>query len=151
MSTTYHYRECGLPNIHLTNGYREVETPYGKGIAIEEVADLHMTLALSLVEEKPSLTGPEARFIRKLLELTHAQLAEVLGVDDQSVRRWEKMEHMPKQADRAIRLVFRDLTRKSTTPLTELVRQMEMSSGVREPRVVRYIHRPHASERWQPQ
>uniref|UniRef100_UPI000F8E275C helix-turn-helix domain-containing protein n=1 Tax=Xanthomonas euvesicatoria TaxID=456327 RepID=UPI000F8E275C len=107
MSATYHYRECGLPNVHLTNGYREVETAYGKGVSIEAVEDLHTTLALSMVEDKPSLTGPEARFIRKLLALTQAQLAELLGIDDQSVRRWEKLDRVPKQADHAIRLVFR--------------------------------------------
>src|SRR5262249_8493116 len=127
----------------------EVATPYGTGISIEEVEDLHMTLALTLVEEKPSLTGPEARFIRKLLELTHAQLAELLGIDDQSVRRWETLDHVPKQADHGIRLVFRDLTGKSTKPLAEIVRQIG-TMGVREPRVVRY-HHPQSSNRWQPE
>lgn len=147
MSTTYHYRECGLPNIHLTNGYREVETPYGKGLSIEEIADLHMTLALSLVEDKSSLTGPEARFIRRLLELTPAQVAELLGIDDQSVRRWEELDHVPKHADHGIRLLFRDLTGKSTKPLAEIVRQIG-TMGVREPRVIRYHHDSILSQRW---
>ncbi|MBS0419206.1 MAG: helix-turn-helix domain-containing protein [Proteobacteria bacterium] len=149
MNATYHYRECGLPNVHLTNGYREVATPYGKGFSIEAVEDLHTTLALSLVEEKPSLTGPEARFIRKLLELTQAQLAELLGIDDQSVRRWEKLEHVPKQADHAIRLVFRDLTGQSTKPLADIVRQIG-TLGVREPRTIRYHHNPTSSPPWRP-
>src|SRR4051794_3840962 len=115
----YHYRECGLPNVYLLNGYREVETPHGQGVSIEGVEDLHVAIANDLVEGKPSLTGPEVRFIRKLLELTQSQLAEYLGVEDQSVRRWEKLAEVPKQADHGVRLVFRDLTHRSMRSLAE--------------------------------
>jgi DNA-binding transcriptional regulator YiaG len=87
----YHYRECGLPNVYLVNGYREAEMPYGRGVSIEDVEGLHMAIAQALIEEKPSLSGLEVRFIRKLLELTQTQLAQMLGVEDQSVRRWEKL------------------------------------------------------------
>jgi putative transcriptional regulator len=150
MKTLYHYRECGLPNVYLINGYREVATPYGRGVAIEDVEDLHMTIAQYLVEEKASLTGPEVRFTRKLLELTQTQLAELLGVEDQSVRRWEKLEHVPKQADHGIRLVFRDLTRKSAKPLAELVKQID-ASEIREPPAIRYRYHPRSNHRWRPQ
>ena len=30
----YHYRECGLRNVWLANGFDEHDTPYGPGIAI---------------------------------------------------------------------------------------------------------------------
>jgi DNA-binding transcriptional regulator YiaG len=146
----YHYRECGLPNVYLVNGYREIETPYGRGVSIEDVEGLHIAIAQALVEEKPSLTGPEVRFIRKLLELTQTQLAALLGVEDQSVRRWEKLARVPKQADHGLRLVFRDLTHNTRKPLSELVRQID-AAGAREPRAVRYRFRPRAKERWQPQ
>jgi len=146
----YHYRECGLPNVYLVNGYREIETPYGRGVSIEDVKGLHMAISHALVDEKPSLTGPEVRFIRKFLELTQTQLADLLGVEDQSVRRWDKLPHVPKQADHGIRLVFRDLTHKTTKPLPELVRQID-AAEVREPRTIRYRFRPNAKERWQPQ
>ena len=144
----YHYRECGLPNVYLMNGYREIETPYGRGVSIEDVKGLHMAISHALVDEKPSLTGPEVRFIRKFLELTQTQLADLLGVEDQSVRRWEKLPHVPKQADHGIRLVFRDLTHKATKPLPELMRQID-AAEVREPRTIRYRFRPNAKERWQ--
>jgi DNA-binding transcriptional regulator YiaG len=146
----YHYRESGLANVYLVNGYREIETPYGRGVSIEDVEGLHMAISHALVDEKPSLTGPEVRFIRKFLELTQAQLAELLGVEDQSVRRWEKLPHVPKQADHGIRLVFRDLTHKATKPLPELVRQID-AAEVREPRTIQYRFRPNAKQRWQPQ
>jgi putative transcriptional regulator len=146
----YHYREGGLPNVYLVNGYREIETPYGRGVSIEDVEGLHLAIAHVLVEEEPSLTGPEVRFIRKFLELTQTQLAEMLGVEDQSVRRWEKLARVPKQADHGIRLVFRDLTHTATKPLSELVRQID-AAEVREPRAVRYRFRPRARAHWQPQ
>jgi putative transcriptional regulator len=146
----YHYRECGLPNVYLLNGYREIETPHGLGVSIEDVEALHTAISQALVEEKPSLTGPEVRFIRKLLQLTQVQLAELLGVEDQSVRRWEKLTHIPKQADHGIRLVFRDLTQTSTKPLPELVRQID-AAETQKPRAVHYRFRPRAKERWQPQ
>jgi DNA-binding transcriptional regulator YiaG len=146
----YQYRECGLPNVYLVNGYRQIETPYGRGVSIEDVEGLHMAIAHVLVEEEPSLSGPEVRFIRKFLELTQTQLAELLGVEDQSVRRWEKLARIPKQADHGIRLVFRDLMHKASTPLSELVRQID-TAEVREPQPVRYRFRPNAKVRWQPQ
>jgi putative transcriptional regulator len=57
---------------------------------------LHKAIALGLVSTKPILSGAEVRFIRKFLELTQVQLAELLGVEAQSVRRWEGLEELPK-------------------------------------------------------
>jgi DNA-binding transcriptional regulator YiaG len=146
----YQYRESGLPNVYLVNGYREIETPHGRGVSIEDVEGLHLAISHALVDEKPSLTGPEVRFIRKFLELTQTQLADLLGVEDQSVRRWEKLARVPKQADHGIRLVFRDITHTGAKPLSELVRQIDAAEA-REPRAVRYLFRPRARERWKPQ
>lgn len=143
----YQYKESGLPNVYLVNGYREVETPHGRGVAIKDVETLHSAIARTLIEEKPALTGAEVRFIRKFLDLTQTELAMLMGVEDQSVRRWEKLGRVPKQADHAVRLVFRDLTRKASRPLPELVRQM---SAIRNAVVISYRFRPNAKERWQP-
>jgi putative transcriptional regulator len=146
----HHYLECGLPNVYLLNGYREIDTPHGAGISIAGVEELHTTIANSLVEEKPSLTGPEVRFIRKLLELTQSQLAEMLGVEDQLVRRWEKLDQVPKQADHGVRLVFRDITHRTLPPLAELVKRLNVTPA-RKPRAVRYRYHARSSDRWQAQ
>lgn len=142
----YHYRECGLPNVYLVNGYREIKTPEGSGIAIEDVEGLHMAIARDIVDTKPILSGPEVRFIRKFLDLTQSELADLLGVEDQSVRRWEKIDRVPKQADHGVRLVFRDLTHRTDTPLAELVRRIAQA---REPRRVSYRFQPRAHA-WKP-
>jgi putative transcriptional regulator len=143
----YHYRECGLPNVYLANGYREVETPHGRGISIEDAEGLHLAISRELVDSKPVLSGPEVRFVRKFLDLTQVELAELLGVEDQSVRRWEKLARVPKQADHGVRLVFRDLTRRADTPLPELVRRIAAAAG---PRKVHYRFRPR-DHGWKPE
>lgn len=108
--TMYQYVECGLPNVYLANGYEQTNTPNGPAIAIRDVEQLHVAVAHILVEEMPWLTGEEVRFLREYLDLTHAQLGELLGEEEQHVRCWEKLERAPRAADHAIRLVFRDLT-----------------------------------------
>lgn len=37
----YHDRECGLTKVWLKNGFRKIDTPYGKVVEIEHVEELH--------------------------------------------------------------------------------------------------------------
>jgi hypothetical protein len=78
------------------------------------------------------------------------RFAALLGVEDQSLRRWENLVRVPKQADHGIRLVFRDLTPRGTTPLADMVRQIDTAESS-EHDTVRYRFRPHAKQRWEPQ
>jgi len=143
----YHYVESGLPNVYLANGYEVIDTPYGAAVSIREVQKLHAVIAHSLVEDKPWLTGPELRFIRNYLELTQAALGELLGVEEQSVRRWEKLGRVPRAADHAVRLVFRDLTDSTSRRLPEQVRRL---AERKPPVALRYCFRPRArNRRWQ--
>ncbi|MFI5021150.1 MAG: helix-turn-helix domain-containing protein [Alphaproteobacteria bacterium] len=102
----YHYTESGLNNVWLKNGYKIVTTPYGKGVAIENVEGLHRSIALQLINNKPRLSGAEFRFLRKELDMSQATLAGIVGKDAQSVARWEKKGQTPKMADRMLRFVF---------------------------------------------
>ena len=104
----YHYTECGLNNVWLVNGFKDHETPYGKGVAIEDADGLHQVIALGLVNHKPWLSGGEFRFLRKELDLSQAALARVLGNDVQSVARWEKSGRVPKMAERFLRALYRE-------------------------------------------
>ena len=104
----YHYTECGLNNVWLTNGYRQVKTPYGKGVAVEKADDLHRVIALRIVKHKPHMSGGEFRFLRKELDLSQAALARLFGKDVQSVARWEKSGRVPKMAERFLRAIYRE-------------------------------------------
>lgn len=86
----YHYTDCGLPNVYLSNGYTFSETPYGETVSIDDLDGLHATIGMSLVNNSETLNGDEVRFLRHELDLSQRMLADMLGVQDQTVARWEK-------------------------------------------------------------
>ena len=100
----YHYTESGLQNVWLTNGYAVRKTPYGKGVAIQNVAALHKAICQTIAR-KPSLTGAELRFLRKQMDLSQAALAELLGTSEQNVSLWERRGRIPKASDRLLKLI----------------------------------------------
>jgi len=144
----YHYRECGLDNVYLVNGYREVDTPHGRAVAIENVQGLHRAIATDLIEKRPFLAGRELRFIRKTLDLTQARLGELIGVTDQSVRLWERSRRVPRQADRAIRLLYRDLMKARQPQIVDIIDRLRQDRATAAERI-QFRHRPRARV-WQP-
>lgn len=105
----YHYSESGLRNVWLVNGYAAHKTPYGKGIAIENLEGLHRAIARRIVRLPRPLTGAEFRFLRKELELSQAGLADYLGCNVQALARWEKSRsRTPKPAERLLRALYRE-------------------------------------------
>jgi len=101
----YHYTECGLDNVWLENGYTVHETPYGKGVAVEDADALLAAIAISLTRRSGSLTGKEFRFLRLSLGLSQPNAARMLGVTDQAVSLWERTGKVPKQGDALVRLL----------------------------------------------
>jgi DNA-binding transcriptional regulator YiaG len=88
----HHFVECGLDNIWLVNGFKIVETKHGRGIAIDDLPKLYEAIARGLVTGSASLRGREIAFLRRRLRKTQAELASDLGVDKQTVGRWERDE-----------------------------------------------------------
>src|SRR5579872_261013 len=106
-SKPYHYRECGLYDVYLLNGYKRHKTPYGSGVAIENMENLHEAIARSLCLTKAFLNGKEIRFLRKLMDLTQSDLSTFMGCDVQSVARWEKgQSEIHGAADRLLRILY---------------------------------------------
>ena len=104
----YHYRECGLRNVWLANGYDKHETPYGEGVSIHDVEGLHRAIARNLVRKPGKLTGTELRFLRQEMRLSQSKLAEMVGNEAQTIALWEKRGGQPKLADRFIRAIYRE-------------------------------------------
>ena len=103
----YHYTQCGLDDIYLLNGYRIHNTAHGTGVSVEDVEGLHQAVGDHIARSKGQLSGKEIRFLRKLMDLTQAELGLLLGVDVQTVARWEKGQtSIHGSADRMIRLLF---------------------------------------------
>lgn len=105
----FHYTGCGLGNVYLRNGYTERDTPYGKGVAIHNLEGLHREIGLFLVQNRPNLTGSEARFLRKELDMPQSDLAAILGISENTVRGWENSRtKISGPAERMLRVLYRE-------------------------------------------
>lgn len=103
----YHYTDGGLRNVWLANGYEMRKTPFGEAVAIRDLEGLSEAICHALVHKARPLTRTEFRYIRTSgLLLSQAALASALGVDAQTVARWEKETNIPKMADKMIRLIY---------------------------------------------
>lgn len=101
------YLGCGLPNIYLSNGFKEIETPYGKSVSIDDLEGLHRAIGMEIVTKEPTLSGMEFRFLRKELELSQDKLGNLLGRDAQTIALWEKEKgDLPKMADMLLRAIY---------------------------------------------
>jgi DNA-binding transcriptional regulator YiaG len=104
----YHYKESGLDNVFLENGFKIHRTKYGKGVSIEDTEGLHRALGRWLIELPKPLIGAELRFLRLEMDLSQNQLAQIIGSAEQNVRRWEKPRNraIPGLADRLVRALY---------------------------------------------
>lgn len=102
----YHYIGCGLPDVYLENGYKIRSTPYGEGVAIEDLKGLHEAIGRWLVERPGHLSGEEFRFLRREMDLSQKRFAALFGLTEQAVAKWEKKDKVPAWADRNIRLIY---------------------------------------------
>lgn len=111
----YHYRECGLDNVWLLNGYELHDTPYGKGVSFVDVEGLDAAIAKALTEKPAPLTGRELRFLRIMLDMSQKSLGELFGKSAQTVALWEKSEALNPEVEYLIRHVF---ARRPSTRVT---------------------------------
>ena len=103
----YHYKECGLDNIFLANGF-DIETVDNEDyVSIHNVDGLWKAIGINIVADRKAFTPQEVRFLRRQMNLSQAELAAMLRVEDQTVARWEKKQcKMPGPADLALRFLF---------------------------------------------
>lgn len=149
----YHYKECGLPNVFLANGY-EIETIDGdEYVNIHNVDELWRAIAMNLVSSQKLLSPREIRYLRGQMDYTQAELADLLGVEDQTVARWEKGQaRLPGPADRAIRIFYLasdaagEDGRLMLNKLVEMVTDLVERDAPLKDRVVFSRHNSH----WEP-
>lgn len=114
-SKRFRYTACGLDNVFLLNGYAQRSTPYGKAFAIDNIDGLHTAIGKRLIRERKTLNGKEIRFLRHELNLSQNALATLLGVDEQSLARWEKGQAgVSGPADKMIRLLYAEAIGRKT-------------------------------------
>jgi putative transcriptional regulator len=107
----YHYKESGLGNIKLLNGYKLHDTPYGKSVTIADIKGLHKQIGTALINKQGLLTNEEVRFLRTELGLSQKALAQTLSVAEITVRGWESGKaKISGPADRLLRVLYKDYT-----------------------------------------
>lgn len=105
----YHYTECGLSSIYLSNGYKRVKTARGEAISVNDMEGLHKAIGLYIVSSKKDLSGEELRFLRNEMLMSQCTLALLLGVSEQAIRRWERGKiDLPKPSESLVRLLYRE-------------------------------------------
>lgn len=103
----YHYTDGGLRNVWLANGYEIKQTPYGEGVSFHNLDGLTTSICIALTKKAGVLTGIEFRYIRSAgMLLSQPALGKLMGIDGQSVARWEKTGKVPKWADKLFRLLY---------------------------------------------
>ncbi|AEG32132.1 helix-turn-helix domain-containing protein [Thiomicrospira cyclica] len=105
----YHYTECGLDNVYLANGYEVVIEDGETYTSIHALDDLHAQIGHALTQKTSALTAQEFRFLRTELNLSQKALGDLLGVDGQTVARWEKGETtIPRTSDVILRAYYQE-------------------------------------------
>lgn len=107
---THHYRDSGLDNVYLENGYTMHDTSYGSGVSVQDTEGLHRAIGMWLTSMPRTINGAELRFLRLEMEMTQRNLSAVLNSTEQNVRRWEKARQkaIPGPADRLVRALYRE-------------------------------------------
>lgn len=119
--STYHYVQCGLDYVWLTNGYKVEETPYGAGVTIDGVDALHKSIAEYLTEKPGRLTGAEFRFLRLELDMSQRRIGELMGKEAQTVALWEKSNKLNQDVDFMIRHIYRQSIINARQSYVEMV------------------------------
>ena len=126
----YHYTECGLDNVWLSNGYGEKETARGKAVSIAHADELHKILAEDLIKKPARLTGKEFRFLRLQLGLSQSTTALAQGVTKQNISLWERHNKVPKANGHLMRVMYTLHESKGQLLEDAFDRIMTVESGV---------------------
>lgn len=121
----YHYTECGLSNIYLMNGYNIIQTERGKAISINDIDGLHRVIGIFLVSSKKDFSGEEIRFLRHEMLMSQNTLSHLLGVSEQTVRRWENGKiNIPKPSESLLRLLYRDKINDQHGKISKILKEI---------------------------
>ena len=128
----YHYIECGLPNIYLKNGYTIEIIDNEEYFSIDDIHGLHEEIGCLLATKKQLLTGSEFKYFRIQFNQSRRVLGELLGVDQQTIARWEKNETaIPKMIDVAMRQLFLESINKDSN-LNFLLEQLAEADALEQ-------------------
>ena len=135
----FRYEACGLPNVTLIDVEVSRCPKCGEfEVAIEQIEDLHKSIAEVLIRKPSRLSAAEIKFLRKYLGWSGADFADYMGTSRETVSRWENGS-MPigTQADRALRLMVvtqqpvRDYALETLKSIREDKKQQPVKLGMK--------------------
>lgn len=89
----HRYTESGLANVILMNVETRACAECGeREVVIPKIEQLHRLIARAIATEAPKLEPEHVRFLRKWLGYSSADFALVMGVQPESVSRWERKD-----------------------------------------------------------
>jgi DNA-binding transcriptional regulator YiaG len=142
----YHYTDGGLRNVWLANGYEIKKTPFGEGVTFHDLDGLTEAICLALTQKSGVLTGAEFRYVRSAgMVLSQPALGKMMGIDGQSVARWEKSGKVPRWADKLVRLLY-VAHAEGNTPIRRAVERIQTVERLVKQRIVVQETRGH----WEP-
>lgn len=105
--TPLHYTASGLDYVYLRNGFTIEDDPdYGRIVTITNEQNLHTAIGMYVIMQPRALRSAEFRYLRKLMGFKQKELAEELGVNEQTVANYEKNKRIPGTSDRLMRTIF---------------------------------------------
>ncbi len=130
MEKMYHYIDSGLPDIWLDGGVEFTETPDGPATAIQDIDGLHHLIAMGIiesVERTGRMTGPEFKFLRIELDMSQRATSQVVGVDANTIYRWEKGDvNVPTAAAKLLSMwYFETMTDERFKERMERIQQLD--------------------------
>jgi DNA-binding transcriptional regulator YiaG len=132
----YHYTDGGLRNVWLANGYEIKKTPFGEGVAFHNLEGLTTSICIALTNKAGVLTGSEFRYIRSAgMLLSQPALGKLMGIDGQSVARWEKTSKVPRWADKLVRLLY-TAQAEGNEPIAKAVERIKTVERLVKQRIV---------------
>jgi putative transcriptional regulator len=142
----YHYTDGGLRNVWLANGYEIKQTPYGEGVSFHNLDGLTQSICMALTNKASLLTGAEFRYIRSAgMLLSQPALGKLMGIDGQSVARWEKTSKVPRWADKLVRLLY-TAQAEGNEPIAKAVERIKTVERLVKQKIVIKESRGH----WRP-
>ena len=139
----YHYTDGGLRNVWLANGFEIKKTPFGDAVTFHDSDGLTQAICQALGAKTGILTGLELRFIRSAgMGLSQPTLGKLMGIDGQSIARWEKSGKVPRWADKLVRLLYAAQA-QGNEPICRVVERIKTVERIVRQRIVVQEDRGH--------
>ena len=100
------YPAASLVNVWLQSGFEISSGAWGKTVRYADLAGLGAAILCAVVLKSARLTGPEIAYLRRKLDLSQAECARVMGVEEQTLSLWERGKHLiPVPTDALLRRI----------------------------------------------